>query len=265
MPELDVALVRSLVADTRFADVRYVARTESTNADAAALLGTPGVTIVADEQRAGVGRRGRRWIAPAGSSLLFTTILPELASDALWGVPLWCALAVADAIDRICGPAAGDLALQWPNDILLGERKVCGILCVSRVTGSRASVGCGVGINVHRPARRDADADDELSRIVPAPAFLSDRVPAVRREPLLAEILRRFDAGIPAHGDPDAIARAWERRAALDGTPYRLLVDGEGELDAVARRIAPGGALVVAVGGHERPISLADARVLRGG
>ncbi|MBD5634409.1 MAG: biotin--[acetyl-CoA-carboxylase] ligase [Candidatus Eremiobacteraeota bacterium] len=125
-------------------DVRRFAETESTNDDALALLGQPGAAgavLVADYQRAGRGRKARAWIAPPGSSLLFTTILPrQIARDALWAVTLWTSLGVADGIEAATGIRA---TLQWPNDLLVDGRKCCGILCVSRVAGEGAWVGCG--------------------------------------------------------------------------------------------------------------------------
>src|SRR6202140_6025668 len=76
-------------------EVRYLPETDSTNDDAARLLGEPGsagVVIVADFQRIGKARRERRWIAPRGSSLLFTAILPRtVPASALWSVPYWTA------------------------------------------------------------------------------------------------------------------------------------------------------------------------------
>ena len=80
-PLLDAARVRAALAGTAFADVRSVRETASTNDDAARLLGDPsaaGATLVAEFQRAGKGRKpGRAWIAPAGSALLFTAIVPR--------------------------------------------------------------------------------------------------------------------------------------------------------------------------------------------
>jgi BirA family biotin operon repressor/biotin-[acetyl-CoA-carboxylase] ligase len=240
--------------------IRDVAETESTNDDALALLGRPdgaGVVLVADYQRAGRGRRARAWVAPPGSSLLFTTVLPRAISrDALRAVTFWTALGVADGIEAATGLR---VSLQWPNDLLIAGRKCCGILCVSRVSGDDAWVACGTGINVRRPAD-----DPALAAIEPPPAFLSDSMPGVERKTVLDAILAAYAARLDAFDDPDRVARDWERRAGLDGTPYRLLVDGESEpFDAVARRLDPDGSLVVEHAGVERRISLADARVLR--
>src|SRR5579883_2624589 len=103
---------------SRFSQIRSVGVTDSTNEDMAQLLGRPesrGLTIVADFQRRGSGRKGRAWIAPPGCALLFTTALPEpVAADALWLVPFWSALA---------GPSARAnfgvfTLLRWRNGLV---------------------------------------------------------------------------------------------------------------------------------------------------
>lgn len=258
-PLLDVARVRAALAGTRFAGVRAVRETASTNDDAAALLGEPraaGVTIVADYQRAGKGRKpGRSWIAPPGSALLFTAILPErVETGALWAVPFWVALAVADGVEAACGVR---LELRWPNDLDLNGRKAGGILCVSRVVGERAHVACGVGLNVRRPG------DEAIAAIVPPPAYLSDVAPHAERETLLAGILGAMDGLLEVLATPDAIGRAWEERAGLRGRPYRLRLDADGSIvDGTALRLDREGGLVIAQGGRERVVHLADARVV---
>ncbi|MBC5801062.1 MAG: biotin--[acetyl-CoA-carboxylase] ligase [Candidatus Eremiobacteraeota bacterium] len=239
---------------------RFSSRTDSTNDDAATLLGTrdgEGLVLLADYQCAGRGRRGRAWIAPPRSALLFTAILPKpVPARALWCVTFWTALGVAAGVEATTGLR---LTLQWPNDLLLGGRKCCGILCISRVVGTQAWVGCGVGLNVHRPAD-----ETSVAGIVPAPAFLSDRVANVERSTLLDAVLTALWTTRQDLDDPRAIARAWERRAGLDGTPYRLHLDAQGEtLSAIARRLDDDGSLIVSCGELERRVTLADARVLR--
>jgi BirA family transcriptional regulator, biotin operon repressor / biotin---[acetyl-CoA-carboxylase] ligase len=258
-PLLDAARVRAALAGTRFADVRAVRETASTNDDAAALLGDPaaaGATLVAEFQTAGRGRKaGRRWIAPAGSALLFTTILPEpVATNALWAIPFWTALAVADGVEEACGVR---LDLRWPNDLDLAARKAAGILCISRVLGAQAFAACGVGLNVRRPP------DSAAAAVEPPPAYLSDAVPRVERETVLAAILGAMDglAGVLAR--PAEIARAWEARAGLRGRPYRLRLDADDSvLAGTALRLDPEGGLVLKADGRERIVHLADARVI---
>lgn len=250
-----VSVERDL-ADTAFSSIWYVEETESTNADAAALLGDEryaGLTIVAEYQSRGAGRKGRSWQAAAGSALLFSTILPrEISTQLLWVVPFWVALAIRAAL-RGFGIAT---TLQWPNDVLLDNRKIAGVLCQSSVTGSRARVVCGAGINVRR--WRDASA------IVPSPAFCED-VATVDRAELLRCVLREYDLTLPVLDDPKRIVSDWNEAAGLPGRRYRIVRDDDTTpFDAVAQGLAEGGGLeIIRDGGRHETIALADARVLR--
>jgi BirA family biotin operon repressor/biotin-[acetyl-CoA-carboxylase] ligase len=246
--------------------IQNLAQTGSTNDDAAKLLGEPesdGLVLTADYQTGGHGRLGRTWVAPPESSLLFTAILPRRVRSAdLWAVTFWTALGVADGIEAATGVRVD---LQWPNDLLIDGRKCCGILCVSRVAGEYAWVGCGVGLNVSRP-----EHDDSLAAVVSPPAFLSDVAPehatTEDRRRILNAILAAFKARVTDLDDPQRIARAWEIRASLAGTRYRILADYEPEpFDAQAQALASEGSLVVlTAAGTQRTIHLGDARVLRG-
>ncbi|MFN2459453.1 MAG: biotin--[acetyl-CoA-carboxylase] ligase [Candidatus Velthaea sp.] len=258
---LDVARVRDMLAGTRFADVRYVLETDSTNADAQALLGDAaahGATLAAEYQRAGVGRKGRAWLAPPRSSLLFTTLLPEpVAASVLWAMPFWISLAAAAGVERAAGVR---LDLVWPNDLHAHGRKAGGILSVARISGDVAWVGCGVGINVRRPP-----ADSTLDALQPQPLFLSDLERSVERERVLAAILHAFDESLGDFEHPAEIAHAWELRAGLRGTEYRYRRDADGiERDGTALRLGPHGTLVLqGANGAETAIDMADVRILK--
>jgi BirA family transcriptional regulator, biotin operon repressor / biotin---[acetyl-CoA-carboxylase] ligase len=250
------ARIASELAGTAFSQIRYAEATASTNADASALLGdegSAGLTIVAEYQTSGAGRKGRSWLAEPGTSLLFTTIVPgTLPAHDLWIVPFWTAL----AIRRALGACGIDVDLHWPNDLLLADAKLAGILCVSRSSGDRAWVACGVGINVRRGGAADF--------IEPPPAFCDDRH-AVERADLLRAILLEFDATHAMLANPQRVARLWEIQAGLPGRRYRLRKDDEtAPFEATAVALATGGGLVVARDdGVRETISLADARALR--
>lgn len=248
--------VARALAGTAFATIEYVEETESTNADAAALLHDEragGRTIVAEYQSRGAGRKGRPWLAPAGSALLFTTILPRsIATDTLWLVPYWVALAVHSALLDF----GVITTLQWPNDLLLGAEKLAGILCQSSVSGAHARVACGVGINVRRPGV-DLGID-------PPPAFCDDVI-VVERGALLLGILRQYERALFMLDQPERVIPAWDEAAQLPGKRYRIQRDGQAApFDAVARGLVSGGGLSVIRGdGIRETVSLADARVLR--
>lgn len=244
------------LAGTAFASIRYVEETVSTNADVADLLEDErfgGHTIVAEYQRRGAGRRGRIWLAAAGTALLCTTILPRvIATENLWVVPYWVALAVRAALLEF----GVTTLLQWPNDLLLGERKLAGILCQSCIKGPSARAACGVGINVRRP-RADAGID-------PPPAYCDD-VAAVERPPLLRALLAQYERRLFMLDEPERVRTEWDEAAGLPGRPYRILLDVEADpFDSIAQGLDEGGGLRVRRdNGRIETVSLADARVLR--
>jgi BirA family biotin operon repressor/biotin-[acetyl-CoA-carboxylase] ligase len=187
---------------------------------------------------------------------LFTTVLPPIRSDALWAVPFWASLRVTEAIAAIAGAIP---TLQWPNDLLLKDRKVCGVLSISRVSGEHADVGCGIGVNVQRP-----DDPRILRDVLPSPAFLSDVDPRIERETLLIAILNRFSHKLEDLNDPHQIARRWEKLAGFPGAPYRMLADGDGApVECEALHLDASGALVTRIEGYERTFHAADASALR--
>ncbi len=244
---------------SRFSQIRRVESTGSTNDDVAKMLGeneARGLTLVADYQTHGAGRKGRSWIASPGSALLFTTALPDpIPSRDLWIVPFWIGLAVYEALAGF-GIAT---QLQWPNDVLVNGAKVAGILCVSRVAGDEAWAACGVGINVKRP-----EDPDDIAGIDPPPAFISD-VRELGRDELLHAILSAADTSYAKLRSPTDVARAWESAAGVPGARYRLLLDETpAPFEATALTLGKTGELVVDASGSRRSVAMAQARVLRG-
>ena len=153
-----------------------------------------GTLVTAAEQTAGHGRQGRTWTAPAGEALLMSLVLRRWTEL----LPLAAAVAVAEAV--------GDEArIKWPNDILVADRKVAGILVESRVSEGWAVLGIGVNVAV-------GEFPDELRTI----AGSLGRSPA-DVEPFLDQLLARLDARLEAPADE--ILDAWRTRDALRGRP----------------------------------------------
>ncbi|HEX4472552.1 MAG TPA: biotin--[acetyl-CoA-carboxylase] ligase [Nocardioides sp.] len=123
--------------------VRLHETATSTNALAAAAP-ERNLVVVADHQTAGRGRLDREWTTPAGAALTFSAVVDPVVDDEWWPlVPLVAGYAVARVVRG---------SLKWPNDVLLGERKVCGVL-VERVRvrahgGDKPLAVIGIGINV---------------------------------------------------------------------------------------------------------------------
>ncbi len=208
------------MAGSRFADVRWVDETGSTNADVAALAraGAPdGVVVVAEYQRRGRGRLARTWVAPPGSSLLCSILFrPGLAPASAYRMANAVGVAAAEACRaEACRAKAGragtDVAvgLKWPNDLVVGDRKLGGILAESVMVGGHlVAVVVGLGINVNWP-RRDTAARSPVHYAGPgaevatalaagATALNHEAGRDLDRELLLVAMLRRLDTLEPA-------------------------------------------------------------------
>lgn len=262
----------------RFADVRWVPETGSTNSDAMALArdGAPeGIVLVADHQAAGRGRAGRAWVAPAEASLLLSVLLrpPAPVVDL---VTMAVAVAAAEAIEAVAGFSP---RLKWPNDLVWPgdgsalDRKLAGVLAEADwpagstadsghrppVTGERLAVVVGIGINVRWPD----ELPEELAEIAVACNHVSDAV--VDREDLLIALLERL---APRYADLVAGERAplldaWRGRSATLGRRVRVDL-GTDDVVGTAVDVTSAGHLVVeTLDGDRRVLAVGDVVHLR--
>ena len=274
-------IAAAALAGTRFADVRWVAETGSTNADVLELArhGEPeGIVVVADHQTAGRGRRGRTWEAPRNASLMGTVLLrPPAAVGSLTTMAV--GLAAVEAVQACCGVAA---RLKWPNDLVwpgdgsADDRKLAGILAeadwpaASTIAGGwsppgpreRVVVAVGIGLNVAwgdampDALRPTAVALDELTAPAEAPGR-ADLLVA-----LLGALDRWYDLLLGADG-PAALRRAWEARSATIGRRVRVDL-GSDDLVGTAVSVTDEGHLVVeSLEGERRTVSVGDVVHLR--
>ncbi len=127
---------------------------DSTNVHARMIAdrGAPeGTVVVAEAQLKGKGRRGRSWFSPAGEGIYVSVILrPRVAPSEAPQLVLMAAVAAAEAL---LAQAALPVSVKWPNDILVGGKKIAGILTEMRLAGDRIDhVVIGMGVNVNTPA-----------------------------------------------------------------------------------------------------------------
>jgi BirA family biotin operon repressor/biotin-[acetyl-CoA-carboxylase] ligase len=191
---------------------------------------------VAEEQSDGRGRQGRAWIAPRGESLLFSVLLRiDCDPRSLPPISVAAGLAVTEAVAlHVVEPRP---ALKWPNDVLIGDRKVAGVLVEATATGPGShDVVVGIGINVHTrvfPAELAARATSIANHVSRAP---------VRAE-LLADVLERLDRDL-AIVVGRGLGPLASRLAACDGLGGKPVRCAEG-LEGIAEGIDERGRLLV--------------------
>lgn len=135
-------------------DIRHEALsdTSSTNTEclARARAGDGGLLwVTAERQTGGRGRRGRPWVSERGNLYASLLLIDPAPMERLASLPLAIAVAVHQAVRSVLPPGAEPLEVKWPNDILIGRKKTCGILVEGeRLTDGRHAVVIGIGINV---------------------------------------------------------------------------------------------------------------------
>ena len=221
-------ILREAALGGLWTSVEVVATTGSTNADLLGRGGAEGQVLVAEEQTAGRGRMGRSWVSQPGASLTFSVLLRPVSVPAPrrgW-LPLLTGVAVATAVRAVASVAA---MLKWPNDVLVGDRKLAGIL--AEQSGDAVVVGIGLNVATARDALPTSPAGQR------ATSLLAEGAP-VSREPLLTEMLRHLERRYVAfQEDPDPA-----RSGLL--TEYRTLC---GTLGRSVRVELPGGRAVAGV------------------
>jgi BirA family biotin operon repressor/biotin-[acetyl-CoA-carboxylase] ligase len=196
----DLPALESLLAGTIFArNLHFSASTGSTNTDAleAARAGAPhGSVFFADEQSAGRGRGDHKWDSKAGQGLYVSVLLRlPLPANKLQLLPLAVGLAAADAIRSVSHLA---IDLRWPNDLLIRDRKVGGILVESKLENDMLAYAvAGIGINVHQRA-----FDPTLA--TPATSLDLETHAISNRQALLAALLKSLEHETHALLETDA-------------------------------------------------------------
>jgi BirA family biotin operon repressor/biotin-[acetyl-CoA-carboxylase] ligase len=241
--------------------IEVVAQTGSTNADLldwAARGLAEGAILVAEEQTAGRGRMGRSWVSPPGSALTFSVLLrPDNVPPARLGwLPLIAGIGTAAAVRQLTGL---DATLKWPNDVLVGDRKLAGIL--AEAAGNAVVVG--IGLNV-------SSVPEELPLGpggIPPTSLLAEGMP-VERDVLLIEILRaigQWYKSFIAESDTErnGLLAQYGRMSATLGREVQVELPGGAIVTGVAAGIAPEGHLLLEAGGVTHPIPAGDVIHLR--
>lgn len=196
-----------------------------------------GLSILADEQTAGRGRLQRTWSSPKGAGLYFSILLrPTIAQDRWPLITFMASLAVGDALHEACGV---NTDIKWPNDLLSGERKICGILAEAIETPAGRAVIVGIGINLTAEAY-----PAELANVATSVAESAGRPP--ERETLLAALLRalgRWYSLLHEAEGLEKIVAAWASRSSYASGKLVTVANGDEVWQGITRGIENDGAL----------------------
>jgi BirA family biotin operon repressor/biotin-[acetyl-CoA-carboxylase] ligase len=237
-------------------DIRHFASIDSTNRyvlDEARAGAAHGLVAAADHQTAGRGRLGRSWEAAPGSSLLVSVLLrPDVPVERLFLLTVAAGLALADALAAVAKVTVG---LKWPNDLVVDDRKLAGLLAEAELDGGTArAVVIGAGCNLR------ADAfPPELAHQATA-VELESGTPVDRDELLLGFL----DALTARLDDLDTVLDDARARSATLGRRVRVVLPGDELVEGVAAALAVDGSLIVRDDeGNEHAVAVGDVVHLR--
>ena len=234
----------------------------STNTEAArqAALGAPeGLCVLAREQTAGRGRRERGWASPRDAGLYLSVLLRPTFEARRWPlITLAAALAVRDALADACGLEAD---IKWPNDLLAGGRKLCGILAETAEGARGRAVVLGIGVNLRR-----GSFPPELSDTATSVEEQTGRAPDAERllEALTRALARHYET-LHTDGGAEQVLREWQRRSTYaHDRRVRVAVASE-TFEGTTRGLDPDGALLVETfEGTIRTVRAGDVMGVRG-
>lgn len=195
--------------------------------------------VVADQQTAGRGRRDRRWHSAPGNGLYLSVLLrPLLPPEQLSLLSLMCAIAVTETIARY---NVGGLDIKWPNDVLINERKISGILIEGTSTGSEAPrIIAGIGVNLNHqtfPAELRATATSlrlESNQQIEVSAF---------RDYLLLAIARWYE--ILRQGQHQAVTDRWQQLSGYALGKHVTVIFDNFQLSGITAGLSENGSLLL--------------------
>ena len=261
-PPLSIAaLSRALSRDPGgfWTDVRLVAVTGSTNADVAAAArsgAAEGLVIVAEAQQAGRGRLDRSWSSPARAGLTFSLLFRPPVEPTRW--PLLSLLVATAAAYATIDRTEVAVRLKWPNDLVVADRKLAGVL--AEVAGGGVVVGVGLNVSTRH---------DELPR-EDATSLQLERGPGsepVDRAPLLLAVLRAvgtaYQGWVEDGCPPELILVPYRALSATLGRAVRVELPAGAALEGVATDVAESGELVVEAADGRHVLAAGDVIHLR--
>lgn len=214
-----------------------------------------GAAVTAGRQTAGKGRLGRRWESAAGCGLALSALLHGWPPADMALLPLLAGLAVSEAVDDLCGVRSG---VKWSNDVLLGDRKLCGILCESRLSSAAGFAVVGIGVNLLH-----TQADFTRLGLVYATSLFLATDKLYGPDAVAAAILNHLEPVLDQFRTDgfEPLRTRYRERCVTLGRPVRVTLDGAA-YTGDALDIAADGALLCRLDGlGERPVHAGETSV----
>lgn len=231
---------------------------DSTNKKARELAATGaphGTLISADAQQAGIGRRGRSWSSERGTGIYMSMILrPKIETDQAAMLTLVAAMATERAIEAVCQALP---MIKWPNDIVLNQKKICGILTEMQLKGTEIDyVVVGIGINVN-----NQDFPEEISHI--ASSLSLELGKEIDRELLITEVWKQFAVYYNRFLQTKDISLFKEEyeNVLVNKNKRVKVLDPLGEYIGIADGVTKIGELIVDTEGEKRYVSSGEVSV----
>lgn len=212
-----------------------------------------GAAVIAKRQTQGRGRLGRSW-KQGGDSLALSVLLHGVNAEKLLALPLAVGVAVASALEKLCGIQP---SLKWSNDVLCEGRKLCGILCESRIAGDKAFTVLGMGVNLSGSRK-----DFELLNLVYATSLELATGKSFGNFEVAAKICNELEPVLEKFEKNGfgCIREEYKRYCVTLGREVRVVCDG-GERQGRAVDIGDDGSLICEIGGETVSIHAGEASV----
>lgn len=222
---------------------------DSTNTEAlkqARLGAEEGVCIVARQQSAGRGRHGRKWVSEKDAGLYFSIVLrPKIETQYLPLITLMTGVAVHDTL----GELGIDADIKWVNDLLVNEKKICGILAETTETNDGPAVVVGIGINIKSSsfppdiAYIATSIEEQLSDPIASASAMAQKADPKAVAESLTKYLTYFYSILNSESGPAAIMDEWRKRSTyFSGKLVRVVLENE-TVTGITQGLEPNGAL----------------------
>jgi BirA family biotin operon repressor/biotin-[acetyl-CoA-carboxylase] ligase len=233
----------------------------STNTEAARLAADgadEGTCVVAGEQTAGRGRLQRQWVSPKNAGLYFSIILRPNSDQSAWPLlTLMAAVAVREALFDAC---AINTDIKWPNDILVNEKKLCGILAETVETAQGRAVVVGIGINLNEGSF-PAELDDVATSVETESHHPVDLEVVLER--LVSALEKNYQLLNQSNG-PEKTLREWSTYSSYAAGKRVSVTETDNSLEGTTRGLERDGALRVETDeGEIRIVRAGDVTAIR--